>query len=222
MKVIAKEKTTEIMLYDVIGEDAWFGGGVSAKAFRDAVKSVKTTEIDLRLNTPGGDVFECVPMVAALDEFKKKGKVNVFVDGLAASCGSVIAMTGNRITMAEGSFMMVHDPYSFALGNADEMMRKADLLEKIKDDIVKAYRRQSSLSIDKIAEMMTEETWMNAQEAVENGFAHEVNGTMKAAACAIPKVFGFRKAPKIEAPKYSDAEWQAHRERMAWLEKEAA
>jgi ATP-dependent Clp protease, protease subunit len=222
MKIQAKDKSTEIVIYEQIGADPWFGDGVSAKQFREAVKSVKTKEIDLRLNTPGGDVFEAVAMVAALDQFKKNGTVNVYVDGLAASAGSVIAMAGNRITMADGSMMMIHDPYTIALGNADEMTRKAELLTKIKDDIVKAYRRQSPLSPELLAQMMSEETWMTAEESVENGFAHEVAGSVKATAFVIPKVYGYRKAPEIKAPKYTAEQLEEHRKRIEWLEKEAA
>lgn len=219
-KVIAKEKTTEIMFYDIVGYDSWSGEGVPAGKFREAVKAVKTPEIDLRLHSPGGDVFDAVTMVAAMDGFK--GKINVFVDGLAASAASVLAMAGDRITMAEGSRMMIHDPWSFVGGNADEMRRKASLLDGVKEDIVKAYLRQSNLDAGKIAKLMTEETWMTGDEAVRDGFAHEVNGVSRVTNFAGISRFGYRNAPQMQAPKHTPEQLEEHRKRIEWLEKEAA
>jgi len=216
LKIVAKDKTTEIVLYDVIGADEWFGGGVSSKQFRDAVKGVKTPDIELRINSPGGDVFEAVAMMAAVDGFK--GTVTAYVDGLAASAASVLAMAADRIVMADGSMMMIHDPYTIVIGGVDELSRKIDLLANIKYDIVKAYKRQSSLSEKKIGEMMSKETWMTAKEAVDHGFAHELNSSSRVAAFADVSKCGYRHAPKLKAPTFTADDWKKHNERLAALD----
>lgn len=212
MKIVNKGETTEIVVYEQIGSDPWFGGGVSSKDFREAVKAVKTKTIDLRVNSPGGSVFEAVAMMAALDGFK--GTVTAYVDGLAASAASSLIMSADRIVMAEGSMLMIHDPYAFAVGNAEDMLRQAELLEQVKGEIVKAYQRHSKLDAGRISDMMKAETWMTSQEAIDNGFAHESLKGHRVAAYADVKKFNYRNVPEMKAPSFTDEQWKAHRERM--------
>jgi ATP-dependent Clp protease protease subunit len=196
VKITNKGESTEIVIYEQIGHDPWFGEGVSSKSFRDAVKGVKTKNIDLRVNSPGGSVFESVAMVAALDGFK--GTINAYVDGLAASAASSLIMAANKIVMAEGSMIMIHDPYTVAIGNAEDMLRQAELLEQVKGEIVKAYQRHSKLDAKKIEQMMSDETWMTADDAISNGFAHELANGRRVSNFADVSKYKYRHTPELK------------------------
>jgi ATP-dependent Clp protease, protease subunit len=221
MKITNKGETTEIVVYEQIGSDPWFGGGVSSKDFRDAVKSVKSKSIDLRVNSPGGSVFESVAMVAALDGFK--GTVTAYVDGMAASAASSLIMAADKIVMAEGSMIMIHDPYAFIVGNSEDMLREASLLDQIKGEIVKAYQRHSKLDAETIEKMMSEETWMTADDAISNGFAH-VKSSGKVANFADVSKYKYRHVPELTAVIDPAIEEQkaARQKRIAELKLEAA
>lgn len=173
--------TAEVLLYDPIGADM-FGDGISAKDFRAQIKAVKAKALNLRINSPGGSVFEASAMLAALDEFR--GTIVVDIDGVAASAASVVAMAGDEIRMAPAALLMVHDPSAIVIGGADDMRGMADLLEKTKDQLIDAYERHSKAGRDQIAEWMTSETWFGSQEAVDAGFADSVAEGRQVAACA--------------------------------------
>ena len=187
------DDVTEIMVYDVIGADFW-GDGITAKDFREQVKAVKTKNINLRLNSPGGSVTEGAAMLNALDQFK--GRIDVDVDGMAASAASVLMMAGDTVRVASNGLVMIHNPWAGVLGTADDMRRTADLLDKVRDQILDSYLRKSSLTREELGAMMDAETWMTGQEAVDAGFADEVSGPVTVAACAIPDGFQFKNLPK--------------------------
>lgn len=118
---------------------------------------------------PGGDVFAASLIYTALMEHK--GHVTVKVEGLAASAASVIAMAGERVLMAPTAFMMIHNPASIAIGDAEEMRHTAEVLDEIADGLITAYQIKTSLSKNKLRQMMDDETWMSSQTAIDLGFA---------------------------------------------------
>jgi ATP-dependent Clp protease protease subunit len=189
----------ELWIYDVIGE-GFFEAGVTAKGVRDDLAKLnKKQRVQVRINSPGGDVFEAVAIRAQLEQWP--AGVDVRVDGVAASGASYIATVGETVSMAEGSMLMVHDPWTFAMGNAAEMARAAATLDKIADSLVGAYSKKSGKGGDKVREMMKAETWFTADEAIEYGLAN-AKVDEPAMAFAIPRGFNFKHPPQpAVAPK---------------------
>ena len=130
----------------------------------------------------GGDVFDGLAIYNVIK--RHPGPVNVSIDGIAASIASVVAMSGNKIVMPENTFMMIHDPFGFAMGTADDMRDLADVLDKIKGSLASTYVAKSGQPLEKINELMSEETWLTAKEAKDLGLADEVIPEMKIAARA--------------------------------------
>ena len=180
MKIINKgNKKAEILIYEDIG-DGWLGG-LSAKRFADDLKALgKLNEINVRINSAGGSVFDGV---AIYNTLRKNGaRIIVDIDGLAASIASIIAMAGHEINMAANSFFMIHDPWGVFAGNADELREQADLLDKVRGTLVDTYVAQSNAERETVEQMMTDETWMTADEALEHGFVHSVTDEVQVAA----------------------------------------
>lgn len=176
----------EIFVYDAIGK-AWSEDeAVSARQFIADLaalpESVKT--IHVRVNSPGGDVFEALAIANALRaESQEKGRtVRVSIEGLAASAATVVTAAGKPVSIAENALFMVHEPWSIAIGNSADMRETADALDRARDSIVTTYRWNSPLSETKLRELMAASTWMDAEEAVANGFASEVVEGLRAAA----------------------------------------
>lgn len=190
LNAAASPRVADVHVDDFIGGwgDDFLGNedALTAKSFLEDLAaipdSVKT--IRLHVNSPGGDVFAAVNIANALREqrLSKQRTIEVTVEGLAASAASVVIMAGNSITMADNALLMVHNPYSLSMGNASELRKTAERLDKIRDSIIATYRWQSPLSEDKIAAMMDATTWMDADEAIENGFATKKIKGLKAAA----------------------------------------
>jgi ATP-dependent Clp protease protease subunit len=166
--VAKKGQEAEIYIYDQIGL-GFFGDGVDPSALVSEIDGISADTLHVRINSPGGSVFDGYAIYNAIKRFK--GQVTVHVDGLAASIASVIAMAGDEIRMGEGSFFMIHDPWTMAFGTAEEFRKTADSLEKIRESILGTYERRADLSREEISRMMQEESWMDAAEAVEMGFA---------------------------------------------------
>ena len=175
----AEDGAAEILLYDIIG--AW---GISAKQFAADLKALKGAAITLRINSPGGDVIEGAAICNIL---KADGRpVTSYIDGMAASMASVIPMVG-KVIMPSNALMMVHNPWTVSMGDADQLRKDAGLLDKIKGQIVGAYEAKcgTKRNRDQIVAMMDAETWMDGKEAVEAGFADECGEAIKVAACAV-------------------------------------
>ncbi len=208
------DDVAEILLYDQIGKDAFFGDGISAKDFKDAVKAIKAKTLNLRINSPGGSVFEGSAMLTALDEFK--GRVEVDIDGVAASAASVVAMGGDTIRMGSNALMMIHNPYGMVMGGADEMRHTAGLLDKVKGQILDAYERKSKAGRNKLDAWMSAETWFDGAEAVDAGLADSVSEPVRVAAllqhAGLMAKFGFKHVPTIPQ---DGPEWEATRARQA-------
>ena len=160
----------------VIAEEPWIDDEITPKQFKSELMS-GSGDITLWINSPGGDVFAASQIYNMLMDYK--GNVTVKIDGLAASAASVIAMAGTRVLMSPVSEIMVHNPMTVAIGNAEEMSKAIDMLSEIKESIINAYELKTNLPRDEISKMMDSETWMNAKKAVELGFADEIMYTEK-------------------------------------------
>ncbi len=154
---------TVVELYDEIGY--W---GVTAKDFRDQLKGV-TGDFTLRINSPGGDVFDGIAIFN--DIVAHRGKVRVEIAGIAASIASVIAMAGDEIVIAPNAFFMVHNAWTFAAGNRHDFTEAAGVLGQIDEAIARTYVGRSKVGIRTVREMMDDETWMGATDAIDKGFA---------------------------------------------------
>jgi len=168
------ETSAEISIYDAIGSF-----DVNAKQFVDELKEINADTINLRINSPGGSVIDGNAMFNALQ--RHPAKVITHIDGLAASMASVIAMAGDEVHMADNALLMIHNPWTFSMGDADELRADADLLDKMSASILSSYGR-SQYEADEIKNLMDEETWFTAQEAFDAGFVDHISTGLRAAA----------------------------------------
>jgi ATP-dependent protease ClpP protease subunit len=167
----------ELSLYDEIG-----AFGIGAKEFIAELKEYKGQHIHLRINSPGGEIVEGSAIYNALS--RHEGGLTVHIDALAASMASVIAMSGNPVYMADNALLMIHNPWTLAAGEADDLRKQADLLDTMKSNLVRAYKKKSGLEEKEIAKLMDEETWLDAVEAVALGFVDAIEDGIPAAASA--------------------------------------
>jgi ATP-dependent protease ClpP protease subunit len=180
-RMAARNGKGEIYLYGVIGE-TFFSEGVTATQFAADLKALgNVSAIDLRINSEGGDVFHGRTIYTLLKDHP--AKVTVYVDGLAASIASLIAMAGDEIIMGEGTFMMIHNPWTVAMGDSNELRRMADLLDTIGGAMVDTYVARTGAKKDDVVAWLNAETWMTSQEAIDRGFADKTAEPMKVAAC---------------------------------------
>lgn len=175
----ARGKSAEIFIYEDIGDD--YFGGISGNAFAKELRDLGNVEnIDVRLNSMGGSVFEGLTIYNLLRD--NPARVNTHIDGMAASIASVIAMAGDTVSIAENAFMMIHKPWAPKMGDADEHRALADQLDKVESSIANAYTRHSQESPESIQEKMQAETWFDAQEALAFGLATEIRADTQAIA----------------------------------------
>ena len=166
---VRNEDGTRILTIDgVIAEESWFDDDVTPKLFREQLNA-GNGDIVLYVNSPGGDCVAASQIYTMLMEYK--GRVTVKIDGIAASAASVIAMAGTEVLMAPTSLLMIHNPLTVAIGDTEEMQKAIVMLDEVKESIINAYELKTGLSRAKIAHFMDAETWMNAQKAIELGFA---------------------------------------------------
>ncbi|KAF1187472.1 peptidase [Streptococcus agalactiae] len=154
-----------------IADETWFGDEVTPQLFKNDLLA-GTGDITLWINSPGGDVFAAAQIYNMLMDYQ--GDVHVIIDGLAASAASVIAMAGTTISMSPVAMMMIHNPWTFAQGEAKDMAKVIEMLGEIKESIINAYELRTGLSRTKISHLMDSESWFNAKKAVELGFADKV------------------------------------------------
>ena len=163
---------------EIVAEEGWFTpeGAVVAKGFRQRLAQYRN--VTVRINSPGGDVMAGAEIYSALKEHSLNGhgRVRVEITALAASAASVIAMAGDEIAMYPTSYMMIHNPWSIAIGDAKEMRKTARTLDVISEGLINAYQQRTGKSRDELKRMLENETWMSAGTAVEQGFADEVIG----------------------------------------------
>lgn len=157
-----------LFLNGVIAEDSWFDDEVSPQVFKGELES-GDGDITVWINSPGGDCIAAARIYNMLKEYPHN--VTVKIDGLAASAASVIAMAGDKVMMSPVAMVMIHNPATLAYGDTAEMKKTMDMLSEVKESIINAYEIKTQLSRTKIAHLMDAETWMNANKAVELGFA---------------------------------------------------
>ena len=183
----------EIWIYDVIGE-GFFEEGTTAKKVRDELASIGSeADIEVHINSAGGDVFEAVAIKTLLEQ--AENAVNVQVDGVAASAASVIMLAGNSISMAEGSMVMIHEPWGLTVGDEADHLAQAQALGKVAENLAAMYAQRSQKDDDEIRELMRAETWLTSSDAIELGLVDSITDTPPRA-FKIPAEFGYKNAPK--------------------------
>ena len=163
-----QDGTRTLTIDGVIAEESWFDDDVTPKIFREQLNA-GTGDIVLWVNSPGGDCVAASQIYSMLMEYK--GNVTIKIDGIAASAASVIAMAGTEVLMAPTSLLMIHNPLTVAIGDTEEMQKAIAMLDEVKESIINAYELKTGMSRAKLAHLMDAETWMNAQKAMELGFA---------------------------------------------------
>ena len=165
----------DVYIFDEIGS-----GSINAKGFISEIKNYKKRPMNLHINCVGGDVFEGMAIYNVLR--KREYKTTVYIEGIAASMGSVIALAADQVIMAENSLFMIHNAWGGAMGEAKDLEKTASLLNKISAEIADIYVKKTNLSYEKIKDMMDEETWLNADEAYNLGFVDSISDAIKVAA----------------------------------------
>lgn len=185
----------DVLLYDEIG--FW---GIQAKPFLQELQALDVETIHLRVNSPGGSVFEGIAIANGLRNLD--ATVVVHIDALAASIASVIALAGDEVLMADNAFLMIHEAWTLSVGNAAQLRADADLLDKIGGSIVDAYVKKTGASVAKVKAWMQAETWFSAQEAKDEGFIDAIEGQSDAEASFDLSVFQHAPAAlaRSEAP----------------------
>lgn len=189
----AKSQVADIFIYDMIG-----GWGITAENFAKDLKllgDVKT--INLHINSDGGDVFDGRAIFSLL--VQHSARIITHVDGLAASIASLIALAGNEVRMADGSFFMIHNAWGVGIGEAKDLRKVADLLDSVNNSIIDTYQSRSKQSREDIITWMNDETWMTANEAKDKGFADVVSEPLKVAA-QLSDPYSFKRPPSALMP----------------------
>ncbi|WP_424360243.1 head maturation protease, ClpP-related [Methylocystis parvus] len=184
-----------LYVYDVIGPCDW---QINSATIAPRLAALEAKTINLHLNSPGGDVFEARAIKTALEQHS--ARVVVHVDGLAASAASFLMLAADEIRIARGAFVMIHNPWGFAMGDAKEMRRSADLLDQVGAAIAGDYSAKTGLAADELLAMMDAETWMDSATAVAKGFCDvEMEKKTKASALNRFDVSAFANAPDLNA-----------------------
>lgn len=214
----ADDGMAEILIYEDVGE-GWFGG-ISAKDFAKQLSSLGSVkELNVRLNSPGGSVFDGVAIYNLLRQHP--ANITTTIDGIAASIASIIFQAGDRRVMAANGSYMIHDPWTMAYGSADDLRRQAEVLDKLADSLRTTYVNRSGLTAETVRELMSEETWFSATEALEAGFVDEVVEDLPVAASVQFNLSRFRHVPDTLGQacqgKVARVDWMEERERRIRL-----
>lgn len=175
MKADAPKSTAEVKIYADIGADPWMGTGVDAKEFSDALDKLDVDQIDLRLNSRGGLVWDGIAIMNALA--RHPANVTVYIDALAASAASFIAMAGDEVVINDHAEMMIHDALGVAVGNAADMKNMLDRLDQMSDNVAGIYAKKAGGDVKDWRKKMSAETWYSADEAVAAGLADRKEST---------------------------------------------
>jgi ATP-dependent Clp protease, protease subunit len=171
----------ELLIFGPIGD--WEDmGDVSAKGFAKALAALPAAvkRLDIHINSPGGSLFEANAIYSRLADHRSTK--NVYIDGIAASAATIIAMVGHKIFIRANATMMIHMPSGVVMGNADDMRQLASALDTVTESMLNVYEKRTGKARNDIRAMLSAETWMSPDQAVEHGFADEVRGVVKAAA----------------------------------------
>lgn len=171
-KITAQDDSAEISIFGDIGS-SWFSDSLTLADFKKDFDAVKDRpSIRVLLNSPGGDVMDGMGIYNLISGVRQK--VSVEVLGMAASIASIIALSGKELVMGEGSYLMIHNPFMFAIGDAEELRKSADLLDKVRGQFLAIYGQHTGMGEEEIGAAMDEETWYTGEEALEAGFASSV------------------------------------------------
>lgn len=212
----AADGAAEILLYDEIG---WFG--VTAKAFVEQLAAIDAKRINLRINSPGGDVFDGMAMFQAL--LRHPAAITASVDGLAASAASVVMLAAGTVEIAETGMVMVHKPWGIGLGDDEEIEALAKLLRQMNGQIAGVYMARTGNDTDTVEKWMAAETWFTGAEAVEAGFAQTLLETPKREAKALTRwdLRAYRNAPAAAPdPQNPDAPPPVGRQHLGSLKRD--
>jgi ATP-dependent Clp protease, protease subunit len=203
LRVEKTETDATIYLYDVI--DPYFG--IGAADFNKELAGLKGMTVQLRINSPGGDVFEARAIATAIAQH---GDVVAHIDGLAASAATYVATAAKRVEMADGGFFMIHNAWTLAYGNKNDLRSTAELLDKVDQSIINDYAKKTGKSVDEITGWMDAETWFSAREAKDNGFVDNVFDGEKAKNKW--NVSAYANAPKaLTEPPANEPDWETQR-----------
>lgn len=179
----ATEESADLFFYDVIG-DSWIGS--DAATVVKQINGLKAKRLNVRINSPGGSVFDGTAIYNALA--RHPAEVVTYIDGVAASIASVIALAGKRVVMAENAMFMIHNPWTYAAGDSAELRKQADVLDQVGETLITTYATRTGKDRDDIRKAMDEETWFTADEALAWGLATEKAEALPMAACVNPEV----------------------------------
>ena len=160
-----------LTLNGTIAEESWFDDDITPQLFKSELNSC-SGNITVWINSPGGDCVAAAQIYNMLMDYK--GNVTVKIDGIAASAASVIAMAGTEVLMSPTSLMMIHNPFTIAIGDSEEMQKAMQMLDEVKESIINAYELKTGLSRTRLSHLMDAETWLNANKAIELGFADDI------------------------------------------------
>lgn len=161
-------ETRTLYLNGAIAEESWYEDDITPALFKAELMN-GSGDVTIYINSPGGDCIAASQIYTMLKDYK--GTITVKIDGIAASAASVIAMAGTQVLMAPTSLIMIHNPFTVAIGDSEEMQKAIAMLDEVKESIINAYELKTGLSRSKISHLMDAETWLNANKAVEMGFA---------------------------------------------------
>ena len=162
------DDTRILRLEGPIDEESFWGDEITPQMFRDELESGEG-DVTVWINSPGGNVFAAAEIYTMLKDYK--GSITVKIDAIAASAASVVAMAGDTVQMSPVAMLMIHDPSTVAMGNTKDMEKAIEVLTEVKESIINAYELRTGLSRARISHLMDSETWMNANRAIELGFA---------------------------------------------------
>lgn len=187
LTAVSNDSEGEIWVYGDITSDKWSDDDVTPTSIRDALDSMGPVgTLNLRINSYGGSVYAGNAIINIIDSFRKKNRVtvNAYIEGIAASMGSGIPMVADKIYMAENAMMMLHKPFTIVMGNSNDLQQQIEILQKVEDTLVKNYMRHFKGTEDELRDMLADETWLTADEALEYGLCDEVVEAVEIAASA--------------------------------------
>lgn len=173
-----KNKSSEVSDIYLFNDIGTFG--ITAQSFIDEIKQYEDRELNIHINSLGGEVFEGMAIYSIIQ--RRTSKTTVYIEGIAASIASVIALAADEVIMSENSLLMIHNAWGGTQGEAKDMRKQAEILEKITNEIAEVYVKKTKIPYNEIVEMMDEETWLTAQEAVALGFVDSISEPIKVAA----------------------------------------
>ncbi len=187
LTAVSNNSEGEIWVYGDITSDKWSDDDVTPTSIRDALDNMGPVgTLNIRVNSYGGSVYAGNAIINIIDSYRKKNnvKVNAYIEGIAASMGSGIPMVADKIYMAENAMMMIHKPYTIVMGNSADLEKEITILQKVENALVKNYMRHFNGTEDQLRDMLADETWLTADEALEYGFCDEIVEAVGIAASA--------------------------------------